>query len=53
MNFGLHPHVIGQPYRIRALEEFLDYVKGFEGVWVPKLEEIADWYFDHHHKHIG
>ena len=53
MNFGLHPHVIGQPYRIRALEEFLDYVKGFEGVWFPKREEIADWYFDHHHKHIG
>jgi len=53
MNFGLHPHVIGQPYRIRALEEFLDYVKGFEGVWFPKREEIAEWYLEHHHKHIG
>lgn len=53
MNFGLHPHVIGQPYRIRALGDFLDYVKGFDGVWFPTREEIADWYLEHHQEHIG
>jgi peptidoglycan/xylan/chitin deacetylase (PgdA/CDA1 family) len=53
MNFGLHPHVIGQPYRIRALGEFLDYVKGFDGVWFPTREEIADWYLENHQDHIG
>ena len=37
-NFGLHPHVIGQPYRIRALAQFLEYTKDFEGVWFPKRE---------------
>ena len=52
MNFGLHPHVIGQPYRIRALGDFLDYVKGFDAVWFPTREEIAEWYLQHHHEHV-
>jgi allantoinase len=53
MNIGLHPHVIGQPFRIRALVDFLDYVKGFEGVWFATREEIATWYLDNHQSHIG
>ena len=27
MNIGLHPHVIGQPFRIRPLLDFVDYAK--------------------------
>ena len=53
MNFGLHPHIIGQPYRIRALEEFLAYVKQFDDVWFPTRAEIAEWYLEHHAEHIG
>jgi peptidoglycan/xylan/chitin deacetylase (PgdA/CDA1 family) len=53
MNFGLHPHVIGQPYRIRALGDFLAYVRQFDDVWFPAREEIAEWYLNHHHEHIG
>lgn len=53
MNFGLHPHVIGQPYRIRALGEFLEYAKSFDGVWFPTREEIASWYLENHQDHIG
>ncbi len=53
MTIGLHPHVIGQPYRVRALEEFLAYVKRFDDVWFPKREEIAEWYLDNHQSHIG
>ncbi len=53
MNFGLHPHIIGQPYRIRALEEFLAYAKGFDDVWFPTRAEIAEWYLEHHAEHIG
>ena len=52
MNFGLHPHVIGQPYRIRALGDFLAYAKSFDGVWFPTREEIAIWYLDNHQDHI-
>jgi len=53
MNFGMHPHVMGQPYRIRALRDFLAYLKKFEGVWFPTREEIADWYLANHQHHIG
>lgn len=44
MNVGLHPHVSGRGYRIRALREFLSHAKSLPGVWWPKREEIADWY---------
>ena len=53
MNVGIHPHVWGQPFRVRALREFLDYAKGFEGVWFAKREEIAEWYLENHESHIG
>ncbi len=33
MNVGLHPHVTGQPFRLRALREFLEYAKGLDGIW--------------------
>lgn len=44
MNVGLHPHVSGRAYRIRALREFLQHAKSLPGVWWPKREEIAAWY---------
>ena len=53
MNFGLHPHVIGQAYRIRALGDFLEYAKSHEGVWFPTREEIATWYLENHQDHMG
>ncbi len=52
MNFGLHPHVIGQAYRIGALKEFLMYVKGRDGVWMPTREELATWYMGVAEQHI-
>ena len=53
MNIGLHPHVIGQPFRIRALSEFIAYAKRFDDVWFATREEIAEWYIQNHHTHIG
>ena len=53
MNFGMHPHVMGQAYRIRALRDFLNYITDFEDVWFPKREEIAEWYMLNHENHIG
>ncbi len=53
MNVGLHPHVVGQPFRIRALRDFLDYVRRFDGVWFATREEIAEWYLENHRSHIG
>ena len=53
MNVGIHPHVWGQPFRVRALRDFIAYVKGFEGVWWTTREEIAQWYLENHQTHIG
>jgi len=53
MSVGLHPHVIGQPFRVRAVREFIEYVKRFDGVWWATREEIAEWYLKNHQSHIG
>ena len=52
MNVGLHPHVSGHPYRIRALREFVEHAKRHEGVWWATREEIAEWYLENHASHI-
>jgi len=52
MNVGLHPHVSGRAYRVRAIREFLAFAKTLPGVWFPKREEIASWYLDHNQGHI-
>ena len=53
MNFGMHPHVMGQAHRIGALRDFIDYAKSHEGVWFASREEIATWYLDIHAAHIS
>ena len=45
MNVGLHPHVSGRAYRIRAIREFLEHAKALDGVWWPTREELAAHYF--------
>ena len=52
MNVGLHPHVSGRAYRIRALREFVKFAQTLPGVWFATREEIAAWYRLHHHEHI-
>lgn len=53
MNIGLHPYIIGQPFRIRALRDFIAYVKTFKDVWWATREEIAEWYLANHKSHIA
>jgi len=45
MNVGLHPHVSGRAYRIRAIREFLEYAQSLDGIWWATREEIAGHYF--------
>jgi peptidoglycan/xylan/chitin deacetylase (PgdA/CDA1 family) len=52
MNIGIHPHVSGHPYRIRAFREFLQHAKAHEHVWWTTREAIADWYLENHSSHI-
>ena len=46
MSVGLHCRVIGRPGRIVALRRFLDYVAGFDDVWVATREKIARHWID-------
>ena len=42
MAISLHPWVIGQPYRIRALEEALAHIMQHQGVWAATGSAILD-----------
>jgi len=53
MNVGLHPHVSGRAYRIRAIREFLDFAKSLDGIWWATREEIAEWYLENHEAHFS
>jgi allantoinase len=53
MNVGLHPHVSGRAYRIRALREFIEHARSLEGVWWPTREEVARCYLAQAATHIA
>lgn len=42
MSISLHPWVIGQPYRIGALEEALQHITAHDGVWAATGAQILD-----------
>jgi peptidoglycan/xylan/chitin deacetylase (PgdA/CDA1 family) len=42
MAISLHPWVIGQPYRVGALEEALAHIMSHEGVWAATGSQILD-----------
>lgn len=42
LSLKLHPWVIGQPYRIGALEQALAHITGHDGVWSATGSEIID-----------
>ncbi|KAL4783801.1 hypothetical protein BJX76DRAFT_357702 [Aspergillus varians] len=42
MTIGLHCRIIGRPGRFKALQEFVEYIEGKEGVWVATRTEIAE-----------
>ena len=52
MNVGIHPHVSGRAYRVRALREFIEHAKTLPHVWWPTREELARWYRQHAEGHI-
>lgn len=48
MCFAIHPFVLGQPHRIDAFAEFLDYVKSHDKVWFARRADIArHWHATH------
>lgn len=48
MSIGLHCRLVGQPGRYQGLKKFIDYIKGFDKVWVPTRLQIAQhWAREH------
>ena len=52
MSLGLHTRLAGRPGRAKALERFLDYVKGVEGVWICRRVDIARHWIATHSPHV-
>ncbi|HWJ88381.1 MAG TPA: allantoinase PuuE [Pelagibacterium sp.] len=48
MSVGLHCRLVGQPGRVEGLRRFLDYIAGFEKVWVPRRIDIARHWAERH-----
>jgi putative urate catabolism protein len=48
MSIGLHCRLAGRPGRAAALARFLDYVQGFDRVWLCRRVEIANHWITHH-----
>jgi allantoinase len=41
LSIGLHCRIAGKPGRIQALSRFLDYVQGFDDIWICRRLDIA------------
>ena len=44
MAFNLHPWLIGQPFRIRYLDQALGHMVRRQGVWAATGSEITEWF---------
>ncbi len=44
MCIALHPYAIGQPHRIKHLEDILSYIMSHDKVWQTTADEIAEYY---------
>lgn len=48
MSVGLHLRLIGHPARARGLQKLLDYIQGFEDVWICRRVDIARHWINTH-----
>ena len=48
MSVGLHCRLIGRPGRMQSLIRFLDYVQGFDDIWICQRKEIANHWYKHY-----
>ena len=49
MCIALHPFLIGQPHRIKYLDEILSHIMSHKGVWQTTADEIAEYYIENHY----
>lgn len=48
MSLGLHCRLVGQPGRYQGLKKFVDYILGFDKVWIPTRLAIAEHWASEH-----
>lgn len=48
MAIGIHPFLVGQPYRFKYLEHALTHIVGHDDIWFTNSDEIAQWYLEHY-----
>ncbi len=48
MSIGLHCRLAGQPGRFEGLKRFIDYISGFENIWLARRLDIANHWAEHH-----
>lgn len=48
MTVGIHMRIAGHPGRAVGLERFLDYVSGFDDIWICRREDIAKHWIAKH-----
>ena len=52
MCIALHPFLIGQPHRVKYLDEILGYIMSHEAVWQTTADEIAEHYIANHYDEV-
>ena len=49
MCIALHPFLIGQPHRIKYLDDILSHIMSHDGVWQTTADDIADYYIENYY----
>ena len=49
MCIALHPFLIGQPHRIKYLDDILSHIMSHDGVWQTTADDIADYYIGNYY----
>lgn len=52
MAVSMHPYLVGRPYRIKVLQEFIQYIKKFPDVWISPCIDVVNWWrekYDDYH----
>ena len=52
MCIALHPYWIGQPHRVKYLDEALDYILSHDGVWKTTADDIAEYYIENYYDKV-
>jgi len=51
--FQQHPLIMGRAHRSLYYDRLLDYIKGHEGVWFARCNDVAQWWLKHYNTKAG